>query len=38
MTYQIYIVEDHPVVRRGLASLITPEPDLTISGETGSAK
>lgn len=38
MTYQIYLVEDHPVVRRGLASLIEPEPGLTISGETGSAK
>ncbi len=38
MTHQIYIVEDHPVVRRGLASLIEPEPGLTISGETGSAK
>ena len=37
MPYQIYVVEDHPVVRRGLASLIGPEEDLTIVGETGSA-
>ena len=37
MSYEIYIVEDHPVVRRGLASLIGPEEDLTIVGETGSA-
>ena len=38
MPKQIYIVEDHPVVRRGLASLVEPEPDLTISGEAGSAR
>lgn len=38
MPKHIYIVEDHPVVRRGLASLVEPEPDLTISGETGSAE
>lgn len=37
MSYEIYVVEDHPVVRRGLASLIGPEEDLTIVGETGSA-
>ena len=37
MATKIYIIEDHPVVRRGLASLIEPEPDLTIVGETGSA-
>ena len=37
MSYQIYVVEDHPLVRRGLASLIGPEEDLTIVGETGSA-
>jgi len=38
MAQQIYIVEDHPVVRRGLISLIEPEPGLTIIGGTGSAQ
>jgi DNA-binding NarL/FixJ family response regulator len=37
MSYEIYVVEDHPVVRRGLASLTGPEEDLTIVGETDSA-
>ena len=38
MSGQIYLVEDHPVVREGLASLIEREPGLEICGETGSAK
>lgn len=38
MSDQIYIVEDHPVVREGLASLIEPEPGLKICGSTGSAR
>ena len=38
MAQQIYVIEDHPVVRRGLTSLIEPEPGLTIVGGTGSAK
>ncbi len=34
----ILLVDDHPVLRRGLASLIESEPDLTVCGEaaTGS--
>jgi len=38
MAQQIYIIEDHPVVRRGLSSLIEPEPELAVAGGTGSAK
>lgn len=30
---RIFIVDDHPIVRRGLASLIELEPDLTVCGE-----
>lgn len=37
MSDQIYVVEDHPIVRQGFASLVDPEPGLRICGETGSA-
>jgi DNA-binding NarL/FixJ family response regulator len=30
---KILIVDDHPIVRKGLAELIAPEPDLDICGE-----
>src|SRR6202140_2878549 len=36
----IFIVDDHPIVRQGLALLINREPDLTVCGdaeEAGSA-
>jgi DNA-binding NarL/FixJ family response regulator len=33
--YQILVVDDHPLVRFGLSSLIDSEPDLDICGETG---
>jgi DNA-binding NarL/FixJ family response regulator len=34
----ILIVDDHPVVRRGVSSLLSDEPDLTICGEAASGK
>ena len=34
----ILIVDDHPVLRRGLASLIEPEPDLAVCGEASSCR
>lgn len=37
MPHQIYIVEDHPVMRQGYAALIESEMGLETCGETGSA-
>ncbi len=34
----ILIVDDHPVLRRGLASLIESEPDLTVCGEASTCE
>ena len=34
---QILIVDDHPIVRRGLAMLLSAEPDLAICGEAADA-
>lgn len=34
----ILIVDDHPVLRRGLAALIEAEPDLTVCGEAADGK
>lgn len=34
---RIFVVEDHPVMRCGYASLLESEPDLAICGATGSA-
>jgi len=33
ITYRVLLVDDHPIVRRGLAELIAEEPDLTVCGE-----
>lgn len=34
---KIIVVDDHPLVRKGLAELIEEDPSLTVVGETGSA-
>ncbi len=34
----IFIVDDHPVLRRGLASLIESEPDLAVCGEASTCQ
>lgn len=34
----VVIVDDHPVLRRGLAALIESEPDLSVCGEAASGK
>ena len=31
--WRIFVVDDHPIVRQGLAQLINSEPDLTVSGQ-----
>lgn len=35
---RIFLVEDHPVFRDGLAKLVNAEPDLTVCGEAGDAR
>jgi DNA-binding NarL/FixJ family response regulator len=35
---RIFLVEDHPVFRDGLANLVNSEPDLTVCGEAADAK
>jgi DNA-binding NarL/FixJ family response regulator len=37
-TLSVMLVDDHLIVRRGLASLIGDEPDLTVIAETGSGE
>lgn len=38
MATQVFLVEDHPITRRGLAGVIEAETELTVCGETGSAE
>jgi DNA-binding NarL/FixJ family response regulator len=35
---RIFLVEDHPVFREGLAKLLNAEPDFTVCGEAGDAR
>lgn len=35
---RIFIVDDHPIVRKGLTQLINQEPDLTVCGEAENAE
>jgi two-component system response regulator DevR len=37
MTIRVFLLDDHEVVRRGLADLITLESDMTVVGEAGTA-
>ena len=34
---RVFVVDDHPIVRQGLALLINREPDLTVCGEAEEA-
>ena len=33
MKHKIFVVDDHPIMRKGYATLINREPDLTVCGE-----
>ncbi len=35
---RIFVVDDHPIIRQGLAQLIDREPDLTVCGEAEDAR
>jgi len=38
MTYRVFIVDDHPLVRNALKRLLAQEPSLEVSGEAVSAE
>ena len=38
MTHQIFVVDDHPLMRRGYRSLLESHSDLRVCGEAGSVK
>lgn len=38
MKHKVFIVDDHPIVREGLAQMIHREPDLTVCGEAEDAQ
>ncbi|MDX1531413.1 MAG: response regulator transcription factor, partial [Rhodothermales bacterium] len=38
MKQTVFVVDDHPMMRRGYVSLIDGEPDLRACGEAGSAR
>ena len=38
MTIRLFIVEDHEVVRRGIAALLANDPEIAVVGEAGGAK
>ena len=37
VTIRVFLVDDHEIVRRGIADLMEPEPDLEVVGEAASA-
>ncbi|MCI0397068.1 MAG: response regulator transcription factor [Chloroflexi bacterium] len=37
VTYTIFVVEDHPIMRMALAKLLQRAPDLAVAGEAASA-
>lgn len=37
MSQKIFVVDDHPIMRRGYASILDRQPDLEVCGEAGSA-
>jgi DNA-binding NarL/FixJ family response regulator len=37
-TIKVFLLDDHEVVRRGVAALLDAEPDLEVVGEAGTAR